>query len=185
METNKRFRILFATFIFAVLFSFNVSHSKNVKTDVVFVEVQAGELVDKITILEIKSERIKDPAKLKNIRFELSTLMETYNKFPQSKELGKLKNDLKKRNEALWEIEDDIRNKEVIGKKEGFFKNIENLHRMTTDKLVEIKEFINGFIGVARSVYYANDERCEVKREINKLLGSRLVEEKSYSDYKA
>ena len=125
------------------------------------VVVAYGEFLDKITILMIKMERINDQAKLKNVKNELDELMKTYNKLiVPTNELKLLEDKLKKMNEALWEIEDAIRDKE--------FK----------------KEFDAEFIKIARSVYYANDERCKVKREINDLLGSYLVEEKSYKDYK-
>lgn len=127
----------------------------------IYTEVQIGELIDKITILQIKSERIKDPAKLKNINAELTTLLEDCKKnVPQSEKLSALWRELKEVNEKLWIIEDDIRDKE------------------------RAKDFDAKFIDLARSVYYTNDERCRIKREINMLLGSRLVEEKSYSDYK-
>jgi tetratricopeptide (TPR) repeat protein len=128
----------------------------------VFTEVQIGELIDKITILQIKSERIKDATKLKNINAELKTLMDDCKKnVPQTEQLLKLWNELKDVNEKLWVIEDDIRDKE------------------------KAREFDQKFVEIARSVYYTNDERCRIKREINMLLGSRLMEEKSYSDYKS
>lgn len=123
-------------------------------------EVQIGELIDKITILQIKKERIKDAAKLMNIETELSTLLTTYTTdVPQTLDIEELWKLLKTTNEALWTIEDDIREKE---------------RKRTFDQ-----EFIN----LARSVYYTNDERCRIKRDINMLTGSRLIEEKSYTDY--
>ena len=138
------------------------------KTDTVIEKVTSpkvvvayGEFLDKITILMIKMERIKDQAKLKNVKNELDELMKTYNELiVPTNELKLLEDKLKKMNEALWEIEDAIRDKELK------------------------KEFDAEFINIARSVYYANDERCKVKREVNELLGSYLVEEKSYKDYK-
>ena len=124
-------------------------------------EVQIGELIDKITILQIKKERIKDAAKLKNINAELDSLLATYkNEVPQSSEIEDLWQSLKTTNETLWVIEDDIRDKE------------------------RARTFDQGFIDLARSVYYTNDERCRIKRDINMLSGSRLIEEKSYTDYK-
>lgn len=127
----------------------------------VMTEVQIGELIDKITILQIKKERIKDTKKLKNIDAELDTLLTTYkNNVPQSVEIEQLWKSLKTTNEALWVIEDDIRDKE------------------------RARVFDQGFIDLARSVYYTNDERCKIKRDINILSGSRLIEEKSYTDYK-
>jgi len=130
-------------------------------TTKVTAEIAVGELADKITILEIKAENITDPNKLKNIHTELATLKETFkNNVEQTPELKELKKKLKRINEQLWDIEDDIRDKE---------RN---------------KEFDQDFIELARSVYYTNDERCATKRRINEVTGSRLLEEKSYSDYK-
>jgi tetratricopeptide (TPR) repeat protein len=127
----------------------------------VITEVQVGELIDKMTILQIKSERIKDKEKLKNIRAELETLLVTQQQhIPSIKELENLTKELKEVNEKLWVIEDDIREKE------------------------RTQSFDNEFIKLARNVYYTNDERCRIKREINKLVGSRFMEEKSYTDYK-
>lgn len=124
------------------------------------VEVSVGELLDKITILEIKAERITDPAKLKNVRTELQTLRDAWAAFPLGARdvtgpLGRLK----AVNEKLWDIEDGIRDLEAAG------------------------DFGERFIALARSVYFSNDERAAIKRELNGLLGSRLVEEKSYTDY--
>lgn len=124
------------------------------------VEIAPGELIDKITILEIKSARITDAAKLANVRIELSTLEQARDSaIPASPELADLTAQLKAINEALWQIEDDIRDCE------------------------RDKDFGQKFIDLARSVYKSNDKRAALKRDINVLLGSRLVEEKSYSDY--
>lgn len=126
----------------------------------VSVEIAPGELIDKITILEIKTERITDAAKLDNVRIELSTLESARDAaLPSSSELADLTKQLKEINEALWEIEDDIRDCE------------------------RDKDFSDKFIELARAVYKTNDKRAALKRDINVLLGSRLVEEKSYSDY--
>ena len=126
-------------------------------------EVSVGELVDKMSILEIKSERIQDPKKLQNILNEqqaLKKVFETYiSKEKRTKKLHKLMRKIKSVNEKLWNIEDDIRNKEAK------------------------KEFDTQFIQLARSVYFTNDERGEIKRKINNLIGSRLVEEKTYTRY--
>lgn len=128
--------------------------------DIITAEISIGELVDKITVLEIKTERIKDQAKLKNVQTELNSLNQTfYQDVQQTKTMQDLKNQLKTINEKLWTIEDDIRNKE------------------------RYRAFDQEFIELARSVYYTNDLRCEIKRKINNLAGSHLVEEKSYSDY--
>ena len=124
------------------------------------VEVSFGEYLDKLAILQIKSERIKDPAKLKNINRELTLLRKTWEQQPESKvDLGAELHQLKSVNEKLWDTEDHIRNKE---------RN---------------RNFDQGFIELARSVYFTNDERARIKRVINEKLGSELVEEKSYTDY--
>ena len=126
----------------------------------VTIEVAAGELVDKITILEIKSERIADPAKLANVRTELAVLAAARAAaLPPSPGLDRLTAELRAVNEALWQIEDDIRDCEAAG------------------------DFGPRFVALARSVYRTNDRRAALKREINALTGSRLIEEKSYRDY--
>jgi hypothetical protein len=125
------------------------------------VEVSVGELLDKITILQIKSERIADPDKLVNVNRELDILQRTWNASPLSAtDVSDQMARLKKVNEDLWEIEDNIRRKEAD------------------------QAFDDEFIALARSVYHRNDERAAVKKELNLLLGSGLVDEKSYVDYK-
>lgn len=125
------------------------------------VPVSFGELIDKITILEIKAERMRDAGKLANVRRELDALNATWTAAPASQgEIGSLRAALKAVNERLWVIEDDIRNKEAA------------------------QAFDAEFIRLARSVYFENDERARLKREINTALGSTLVEEKSYQDYR-
>ena len=122
--------------------------------------IAPGELIDKITILRIKSERIGDEAKLKNVRTELDILQKTQAaEVPQSDEMVRLEEALKTVNEALWEIEDDIRDCERKG------------------------DFGAEFIRLARAVYVTNDKRAALKKEINLLLGSTIVEEKSYAEY--
>lgn len=124
------------------------------------VPVSYGELIDKITILEIKSERISDAAKLANVREELDMLNATWLRDEASStDIGDERARLKAVNEALWAIEDHIRLKE------------------------KAQAFDAEFVELARSVYFRNDERARVKREINLKLGSQLVEEKSYQDY--
>jgi prefoldin subunit 5 len=124
------------------------------------VPVSPGEVLDKITILEIKSERISDPQKVDNVRRELALLQETWsNTFGEDETIGRLHAQLKEINEALWEIEDDIREKE------------------------RAREFDERFIELARAVYVTNDRRSQVKKELNLHLGSGIVEEKSYQDY--
>ncbi|MBF0093523.1 MAG: hypothetical protein HQL33_13020 [Alphaproteobacteria bacterium] len=124
------------------------------------VEVSPGELIDKITILEIKAERIADPAKVRNVRIELDTLTQARDRaVTGSGELETLTADLKGVNVVLWEIEDEIRDCERAG------------------------NFGTRFIELARAVYHTNDRRSALKRRINDLLGSRIVEEKSYAAY--
>lgn len=129
-------------------------------TTSVSIEISPGELIDKITILMIKSERVKDPAKLENVRTELTLLEDARGKqITASPDLQVLEGELKTINETLWEIEDDIRDCE------------------------RAKEFGDRFIELARAVYKTNDERSRVKRNINELLGSSIMEEKSYQSY--
>jgi hypothetical protein len=124
------------------------------------VPVSPGEVLDKITILEIKSERMTDPEKVANVRAELSLLQETWaDAVAEDDVIRQLHAELKEINEGLWEIEDDIRDKE------------------------RVKEFDQRFIELARSVYFTNDRRSEVKKKLNLHLGSQIIEEKSYQDY--
>lgn len=122
--------------------------------------VSYGEVLDKITILEIKSKQISDKNKLKNVQIELNILVQTWDKeVKNTNDIIILKENLKAINQSIWDIEDTIRLKE--GK----------------------KEFDDEFIQTARSVYYQNDKRAAIKKELNLLLGSKLIEEKSYQDY--
>jgi transcriptional regulator of nitric oxide reductase len=124
------------------------------------VPVSPGEVLDKITILEIKSERMSDPEKVANVRVELALLQETWKEFIRDDDVIRgLHAQLKEVNEALWEIEDHIRDKE------------------------RAKEFDERFIELARAVYVTNDRRSEVKKKLNLHLGSEIIEEKSYQDY--
>lgn len=124
------------------------------------IPVSYGELLDKIAILQIKSERIGDPAKLANVRNELSALERVWMVHPAAgHDLVRLRAALKAVNQRLWMIEDDIRIKE------------------------KAQTFDDEFVRLARSVYFENDERARLKREINVALGSSYVEEKSYEDY--
>ena len=124
------------------------------------VPVSPGEVLDKITILEIKSERMSDPEKVANVRAELSLLQKTWDgAIKDTDVIRDLHAQLKEINEALWEIEDDIRDKE------------------------RVKEFDERFVELARAVYFTNDRRSKVKKELNLHLGSESVEEKSYQDY--
>jgi Family of unknown function (DUF6165) len=126
------------------------------------IDISVGELLDKITILQIKSERINDDAKLENIKKELGILQAQWSSSPyKNNDLDKNTKSLKLINEKLWDIEDQIRIKESQ------------------------QCFDQEFIELARSVYFINDERADIKRELNRQTGSDLVEEKSYSDYSA
>ena len=129
-------------------------------SDQINVPISPGELVDKITILEIKKEFIDDINKLKNIKHEYDLLMQIYsNDVSQTDGVDSLKSKLKNINLSLWKIEDDIRDCE-------------------RDKI-----FNERFVKLARDVYFTNDKRSKVKLEINLLLNSTLLEEKSYKDY--
>jgi hypothetical protein len=122
--------------------------------------VSAGEFLDKMTILKIKSERIEDPAKLQNVRAELDLLQLVWVASPLSqKDVSVQLADLKQTNEKLWDVEDRLRELEAQ------------------------KRFDDAFVQLARSVYRLNDRRAAIKRELNARLGSRLVEEKSYAEY--
>lgn len=121
------------------------------------IEVSNGEIVDKLTIIEIKLEHIKDEKKLVNLKAEYEVLDEAVSKIiVKDHELYK---ELLKINQQLWDIEDRIR------------------------ELEKAKDFDAEFIEVARAVYFTNDKRSDVKRKINELTGSNLIEEKSYEDY--
>jgi len=124
------------------------------------VDISIGEFLDKLTILQIKAERISDPEKLKSINKELSLLQDTWQNSPHHNvDLSGEIAALKKVNESLWEIEDKIRDKE------------------------RHKVFDQEFIELARAVYINNDERATIKRTINLKTGSELIEEKSYAAY--
>jgi hypothetical protein len=128
----------------------------------ILVPVSFGELLDKIAILQIKSERMTDAAKVANVRNELSALEQLWMQHPAAgHDIVALRAALKAVNERLWVIEDDIREKESK------------------------QEFDEEFIRLARAVYFENDDRARIKREINLALGSAYVEEKSYRDYRA
>lgn len=130
--------------------------------DVIKVPVSFGEVLDKITILEIKSERIEDEVKVRNVRLELDELSATWNEAVKDQSaIAELRKQLKAVNEELWVIEDDIRDEEAE------------------------QNFGPRFIELARAVYVTNDKRAALKKDVNLALGSRFVEEKSYQDYTA
>jgi len=127
----------------------------------ILVPISPGELLDKITILRIKSARMTDEAKLRNVRVELDALERTWRDSGSAiPEVAADEAALQRVNEALWDIEDRIRDKE------------------------RAQEFDAVFIELARAVYVTNDERARLKKAINVALGSRLVEEKSYQPYR-
>ena len=124
------------------------------------IEVSPGELLDKLTILEIKRAKIAEPAKRANVTAELDMLAAVRARdIPPDAEIDRLEAELKAVNLALWEIEDDIRDCE------------------------RAQDFGEAFVRLARSVYQTNDRRAAIKRAINDRLGARFVEEKSYKDY--
>jgi hypothetical protein len=126
----------------------------------ILIEVGPGELIDKITILAIKSERMSDEGKLRNVRHELAVLDAARRAhIPASAELTRLEAALKAVNEALWVIEDDIRQCEAD------------------------RDFGPKFVELARSVYKQNDKRAALKKDINLLTGSSIIEEKSYTEF--
>lgn len=124
------------------------------------VEIAAGELLDKLTILQIRSERVTDVEKLRNIRRELVVLLAARDRSLKiTPELDTLTGQLKAVNEHLWDIENAIRSCEAD------------------------RDFGPRFIDLARAVYRTNDRRADLKRQINELVGSPLVEEKEYTPY--
>ena len=126
------------------------------------VPVSPGELLDKITILRIKSARMRDASKLANVRSELEALEQLWNTSPYAAvDVASDVSALLAVNERLWTIEDDIRDKE------------------------RAQTFDAEFVRLARSVYIENDERAAIKRRLNVKLGSSLIEEKSYAEYKS
>ncbi|HEX5163278.1 MAG TPA: DUF6165 family protein [Steroidobacteraceae bacterium] len=126
----------------------------------ILVPISPGELLDKITILRIKAARMSDPAKVANVKHELGLLEKTWkDSGAAAVNLGTAEADLTRVNEKLWVIEDEIRDEE------------------------RAKRFTEKFIELARAVYFTNDERAAIKKHVNTLLGSSIVEEKSYQQY--
>ena len=126
----------------------------------ILIPISPGELLDKITILEIKSARISSSEKLANVNRELGMLNQVWNDaVDEDDALQQMRAEIKSINEALWDIEDDIRDEE------------------------REKRFGERFVELARSVYVTNDQRADVKKRINLHLKSDIVEEKSYQDY--
>jgi len=127
----------------------------------ILIPISPGELLDKITILQIKAERITDPVKVANVKTELEMLRKVWDGSVDADDaITALTAELKSINETLWEIEDDIRDEE---------RN---------------RRFGKRFVELARTVYVTNDERANAKKKVNQHLNSTIVEEKSYQDYK-
>lgn len=124
------------------------------------IEVSNGEILDKISILAIKKSKIQDKNKLENVYTEYNTLLPHFDQIVNTQQLGDLYWNLSAVNTELWDVEDKLR------------------------ELEKSRTFNTEFIELARSVYYLNDRRAELKKNINILSGSDLIEEKSYSDYK-
>jgi hypothetical protein len=126
----------------------------------ILADISPGELIDKITILEIKRERLADPAKLANVRYALDRLRETRTAgLPPQAELGRLEAELKAVNARLWDIEDEIRDCE------------------------RREDFGAAFVALARQVYRQNERRAALNMAIDRLYGSAMTEEKSYRAY--
>ncbi len=127
----------------------------------ILIPISPGELLDKITILQIKAERIADPVKVANVKTELAMLNKVWDESVEPDDvITSLSAELKSINETLWEIENDIRDEERSGR------------------------FGERFVELARAVYVTNDERANAKKKVNLHLNSTIVEEKSYQDYK-
>ncbi|MGB3404814.1 MAG: DUF6165 family protein [Microcoleaceae cyanobacterium] len=126
---------------------------------IIQVPISLGELVDKITILELKLEYIQDKDKLSNVQKEYKLLTDVLENSMETSKIENLKVELKEINRKLWFIEDDIRDCE------------------------RSKDFGENFITLARSVYFTNDKRAKIKKDINLQVGSDIVEEKSYASY--
>ena len=124
------------------------------------IEVSNGEILDKISILAIKKSKIQDKSKLENVYTEYNTLLPYFDQIVNTQQLGDIYWNLSAVNTELWDVEDKLR------------------------ELEKSRTFNTEFIELARSVYYLNDRRAELKRDINILSGSDLIEEKSYEDYK-
>lgn len=125
--------------------------------DAILTPVSIGELIDKITILQIKAERIEDPSKLANVRTELAGLLPLWQPLEDDAPmLATLRGELKAINEQMWGIQDGLRGKEAA------------------------QQFDDEFIRLARGVHSSNEARINVKNTVNRLAGSRFIEEKQY-----
>jgi hypothetical protein len=138
-----------------------VERGARVLTEEILVPTSIGELIDKITILELKIRFMSDAAKVANVSFELNALMDVFAPIAAKApvEAISLIDQLREVNGKLWIIEDDIRD------------------------LERVKKFGEEFIRLARAVYFTNDERAALKKQLNLLLGSKMIEEKSYKNF--
>ncbi|MCI0542515.1 DUF6165 family protein [bacterium] len=129
------------------------------KQNIILAEISPGELLDKVTVLQIKKERIKDPAKLQNITRELEILQKTCDEYvPKTDQMRKLTASLKEMNEIIWDQSDAIR---ILDMK---------------------KEYGEKFVQISLDIHHSNDKRAAIKKEINLLLESNIIEEKSYDE---
>lgn len=153
---------------------------KVIETPQIFAEVSAGELLDKLTILQIKFGRINDSSKLQNIAREMEAIGQTVNELGllSSPKILELYGQLDDVNEELWDIENDLRALEAAGLPE-----LGDEHSFSMECSVVQWRNLKQFISLARKVYVKNDRRAAIKKEINQEFGSRLVEEKSYASY--
>lgn len=127
----------------------------------IYAEIAPGELIDKITVLEIKAERIVDPARLSNVKTELEILSKTRDEhIPSSSEMESLAQSLKEANQKIWDLGDKIR------------------------ELGEAGNFGEEFVDVSWSIHLENDKRAATKKKINLLMNSRIIEEKSYKHWR-
>jgi hypothetical protein len=150
----KHQMIFFKISLASLLILLSQTHCRAVMTEISF-----GELIDKITILTIKSKRITDPNKLKNVLAELELLRDTFSQYIGNRaDIATLAEELYINNELQWDMEDIFRAKE------------------------KVDDFGDEFIANARSIRVSNDRRCLIKKKIDEILGSRLTEEKSYDE---
>jgi len=161
---KKAMLIITAMYVVTSVGSHEQTH-RSINAGSIFAEFSIGDVIDRLTILTIKRHRITDQKKLDNVILEYESIMQSLNDYCKSledlkPELAKLADELLAINTQMWELEDLIRHKEAL------------------------KEFDAEFIELARSVYHTNDQRCAIKRLINTLTGSRLIEEKQYVEYK-
>ena len=151
----KQMKCIFLSYLSALI----MCTANRIHCQPVTAEISYGELIDKITILTIKSQRITDPNKLKNIEAELGSLQETFNQHIGDREdIAELEEELYLNNQAQWDMEDIFRAQE------------------------KINNFGDEFITNARKIRTSNDRRCLIKKKIDEILGSRLTEEKSYDE---